>query len=150
VELFKNSQHFGRRVEIVTEFHDPLILKSDPEQIKQVLWNLFRNACEAMPEGGSLHIQTSLAPDASQKDSKSIILDIWDTGKGFDERALRNLFVPFFTTKEGGSGLGLAIVKGIVEGLEGEMQGSNHPEGGARIRISLPLYPGSKPASTFP
>jgi signal transduction histidine kinase len=61
-----------------------------------------------------------------------------DTGEGFDDKALSQLFIPFFTTKEGGSGLGLATVKRIVEGLQGKVTGSNHPEGGARIIILLP------------
>ncbi|MCD6295534.1 MAG: PAS domain-containing sensor histidine kinase, partial [Deltaproteobacteria bacterium] len=64
-----------------------------------------------------------------------------DTGSGFDEKALSQLFVPFFTTKEGGSGLGLATVKRIVEGLQGEVRGGNHPEGGAEVAISFPVSP---------
>ncbi|MCJ7687308.1 MAG: ATP-binding protein, partial [Desulfobacteraceae bacterium] len=54
------------------------------------------------------------------------------------EKGLQHLFLPFFTTKERGSGLGLAIVKRIVDRLEGQISGANHPGGGAEIRILLP------------
>jgi C4-dicarboxylate-specific signal transduction histidine kinase len=64
-------------------------------------------------------------------------MTIRDTGKGFTEEAIQQLFTPFFTTKEGGSGLGLAIVKRTVEGLKGRVYGKNHPEGGAEITILL-------------
>ncbi|MEE9609725.1 MAG: ATP-binding protein, partial [Desulfatiglandales bacterium] len=64
-------------------------------------------------------------------------ITVRDTGQGFSKRALSHLFTPFFTTKEGGSGLGLPIIKRIVEGLEGEVYGKNHPDGGAEITILL-------------
>jgi C4-dicarboxylate-specific signal transduction histidine kinase len=64
-------------------------------------------------------------------------LTIRDTGEGFSPKALRHLFTPFFTTKEGGSGLGLATVKRVVEGLQGTATGRNHPEGGAEITLLL-------------
>ncbi|RLF56975.1 MAG: hypothetical protein DRN37_07265, partial [Thermoplasmata archaeon] len=68
LELFKNSQHLSDKIHIVTEFQKPLRLTSDPEQLKQILWNLFLNASEAMPDGGSLHIKTEVIGDASQID----------------------------------------------------------------------------------
>jgi len=139
LDLFKNSRHRTDDIEIFTDLHDPLTLESDPEQIRQVLWNLFLNACEAMPDGGSLCVLTGVEQDTSQPDGKRIKISVRDTGNGFDENALSQLFVPFFTTKEGGSGLGLATVKRIVEGLQGEVRGGNHPEGGAEIAISFPV-----------
>lgn len=139
LDLFKNSRHRTDDIEIFTDLHDPLTLESDPEQIRQVLWNLFLNACEAMPDGGSLCVLTGVEQDTSQPDGKRIKISVRDTGNGFDENTLSQLFVPFFTTKEGGSGLGLATVKRIVEGLQGEVRGGNHPEGGAEIAISFPV-----------
>ena len=62
---------------------------------------------------------------------------IRDTGKGFSQKALSQMFTPFFTTKDGGSGLGLAMVKRIVEGLQGKIYGENHPEGGAVVTLYL-------------
>jgi two-component system sensor histidine kinase PilS (NtrC family) len=146
LELFKNSQHWTDRIEVVTNFGHSIRLESDPEQVKQILWNLFLNACEAMSDGGSLHIMTDLEPDGSQSEKIGVKIVVRDTGNGFDKSALSQLFTPFFTTKEGGSGLGLASVKRIVEGLKGEVHGRNHPEGGAEVTILLSLSPFNSPS----
>jgi signal transduction histidine kinase len=116
-----------------------LRLESDPHQVRQVLWNLLLNASEAMPNGGSLYIRTELFNNRGGHDNrqKQVRMTIRDTGKGFTEDAIQQLFTPFFTTKEGGSGLGLAIVKRIVEGLKGRVYGKNHSEGGAEVTILL-------------
>ncbi|MCP4667869.1 MAG: PAS domain S-box protein [Deltaproteobacteria bacterium] len=147
LELFKNSRHWTGRTEIHTDFRDPIRLKSDPAQIKQVLWNLFLNACEAMPEGGALWVETLVEQDRLGKGDRTAKIVVRDTGKGFDESSLPQLYHPFFTTKEGGSGLGLTIVKRIVEGLQGEVSGTNHPEGGAQVSIRIPVTPPQKPPS---
>jgi len=138
LELFQNSRHWTERTQLVTDLRHDIKLESDPEQIKQVLWNLFINAQEAMPDGGSLYVTTDFNSKETQTDQKMVKIIVRDTGQGFNEKALSQLFTPFFTTKEGGSGLGLATVKRIVEGLYGEVDGGNHPENGARITILLP------------
>jgi two-component system sensor histidine kinase PilS (NtrC family) len=138
LELFQNSQHWTKKTKLVTDFRNDIRLESDPEQVKQVLWNLFLNAREAMPDGGSLYVTTDLNSNETHTDHKMVKIVVRDTGEGFDEKALSQLFIPFFTTKEGGSGLGLATVKRIVEGLQGKVTGNNHPEGGARVIILLP------------
>ena len=125
----------------LTDFRDPVSMESDPEQIKQVLWNLFLNACEAMPDGGAFHVTTDLRSNGSRSDQTRVNIAVRDTGNGFDANVLKQIFTPFFTTKEEGSGLGLAIVKRIMQGLQGEVYGSNHPEGGAEINITLPVSP---------
>jgi two-component system sensor histidine kinase PilS (NtrC family) len=140
LELFQNSQHWSAQIQVSPEISDHLTLISDPELLKQILWNLFVNAFEAMPAGGSLHINAvkenalGKAPD----DRQWVRIVVRDTGRGFDESAMHNLFTPFFTTKEEGSGLGLAIVKRVVDTLHGEAYGENHPKGGAQITILLP------------
>ena len=141
LELFKNSHHWNGKMGVFTDFCDPIRLKSDPEQLKQVLWNLFQNACQAMPDGGSLCVITRLNPDTSRPDRKQVEISVRDTGSGLDDRVLNKAFTPFFTTKEEGSGLGLAIVKRIVEGLNGEVIARNHSEGGAEVSILLPVPP---------
>jgi two-component system sensor histidine kinase PilS (NtrC family) len=138
LELFQNSQHWTKKTRLITDFRHDIRLESDPEQVKQVLWNLFLNAREAMPYGGSLYVTTDLYSNEMHTDHKMVKIVVRDTGEGFNDKALSQLFIPFFTTKKGGSGLGLAIVKRIVEGLQGIITGNNHPEGGARIIILLP------------
>jgi len=136
LELFKNRGEWTSKVRVQTAMNGPLEMKSDPEQIKQLLWNLYLNAVEAMMDGGTLHIATNME-HAKNNERRYAKITIRDTGEGFSKEALDHLFTPFFTTKEGGSGLGLAIVKRIVEGLRGEVFGRNHAEGGAEIILLL-------------
>jgi two-component system sensor histidine kinase PilS (NtrC family) len=136
LELFSNRGEWTTKVRVETALNGPLKMKSDPEQIKQLLWNLYLNAVEAMMEGGTLHVATNVV-DAKKAQRQYAKITIRDTGNGFSKEALEHLFTPFFTTKEGGSGLGLAIVKRIVEGLRGEVYGRNHAEGGAEITLLL-------------
>lgn len=140
LELFQNSQHWNAQIQVFPEIPDNLNLDSDPELVKQILWNLFVNAFEAMPAGGSLHIKASMerAQEKAPGDREWVRIVVRDTGEGFDESAMSHLFTPFFTTKEEGSGLGLAIVKRIVDTLHGEAYGGNHPAGGAQVTILLP------------
>ena len=139
LELFINRGRWMKKIHVETHFQEPISIESDPEQIKQVLWNLFLNACEAMPNGGSLYVSTDMIvpQEGLGNGGKMVRITIRDTGEGFSNKALHHLFTPFFTTKEGGSGLGLAIVKRIVEGLKGTASGRNHDEGGAEVTIHL-------------
>ncbi|MFH1489065.1 MAG: ATP-binding protein [Pseudomonadota bacterium] len=139
IALFKNSGKWVEKIRLSLDFGQSIDMESDPEQIRQILWNLFLNAREAMPEGGLLQVRAEMLsdPDRRQEAGRMIKIAIRDTGEGFSQQALRHLFSPFFTTKDGGTGLGLAIVKRIVEGLGGEIEGKNHPEGGAEITILL-------------
>ena len=139
LELIQNSRHWNKNIKIFTKTHPHTIIESDPDQIRQVLWNLFINAVDAMENGGELHIETSPAKLLSEKEAEGIRIVIRDTGRGFDEEGFSHLFMPFFTTKKAGSGLGLAIVRRIMDRLHGNIYGGNHPEGGAEITILLPL-----------
>ncbi len=89
----------------------------DPDQISQVLTNLFSNACDAMPEGGTLGI-------AAGGDEGRIWFSISDTGLGIPKENLGKIFEPFFTTKQigKGTGLGLAVTYGIVKMHRGDIE----------------------------
>ncbi|MFO7784014.1 MAG: ATP-binding protein [Thermodesulfobacteriota bacterium] len=141
LDLFRYSGGETDKIRVVTRFEDPIHMESDPEQIKQVIWNILLNARDAMPGGGTLYLETRVGNDqgAPEGPAGEVELIVRDTGTGFTLRALENLFTPFFTTKSEGSGLGLATVKRIMEGLQGRVRGENHPEGGARIILKLPL-----------
>jgi two-component system, NtrC family, sensor histidine kinase PilS len=141
LDLFQKSQHWNKQVQVHRSFPRPVHLESDAEQIRQMLWNLFQNAVDAMPHGGSLFLATEPleGPPTESNAPAKVKVTIRDTGKGFEPKALENLFTPFFTTKPGGSGLGLATVKRITEGLKGQVQGTNHLGGGAEVTITLPL-----------
>ena len=103
----------------------------DPSQIKAVLLNLYNNAIDAMPQGGELTISVSLnGPD--------IKITVLDTGGGIKDLDLNNIFMPYFTTKEGGTGLGLCISKRIIEGHKGRLELETKPGIGTSFTISLP------------
>ena len=139
LELFCNSRHWTERMTVVKELHYPLEIESDPEQVRQVLWNLFLNASEAMEDQGTLHVTTDVVKDSFRGGRTLVEIVVRDTGPGFPPYAISQLFTPFFTTKEGGSGLGLATVKRLVEGLSGKVSGRNNREGGAELTIHLPM-----------
>jgi len=144
LELFKNSAKWTEKIRVEMQLHGSMNIESDPEQIKQVLWNLFLNAMDAMRGGGVLLVRTEFVnfPESHGENRKMAQITFRDTGEGFSNKALQFLFTPFFTTKEGGSGLGLAIVKRIVEGLRGRVSGKNHPDGGAEITVWLDPFLG--------
>lgn len=101
------------------------------DRLQQVLLNLFSNAIQAMPEGGT--VQVTVSADRDQA-----ILLIADTGPGFAEQSLQRAFDPFYTTRASGSGLGLAVCRKIVEGYDGTITAANRSEGGAVITLRLP------------
>lgn len=113
---------------------DPSLQKvsADREQIRQVLWNLFLNAVQAMGDEGTLEVGTRQGGDS---------VEIWilDTGPGIPPSRLPKVFEPFFSTKSGGTGLGLAIVRRIVEEHQGQVAVESHEGKGACFVVSLPL-----------
>jgi signal transduction histidine kinase len=111
----------------------PMVM-ADPGQMQQVLLNLFMNAIEAMPEGGTLKVSTS----GGSGSSRSVQIEIADTGKGINEETRKKIFQPFFTTKRKGTGLGLAITKRFVEMHSGTISIDQNPGGGTLFRILLP------------
>ena len=139
--IFQNSQDRYRHLDVETEFLNTLRIKSDPQQLKQVFWNIFLNACEAMPDAGQIRVSTDRFREFNRKGESTdvVMVKAEDNGPGIDPQVIKDMFKPFSTTKKGGSGLGLAIVKRIVEGLGGEVSGQNLSQGGASITILLPL-----------
>jgi signal transduction histidine kinase len=120
-------------IQLKTKFSkDIKEVKLDPQRIKQVLFNLIANAIEAMPQGGSLTITT-------QKKKKSVKLEIEDTGKGITDEGMKNLFIPFYTSKPRGSGLGLAVSKKIIADHNGAIEVQSQVNVGTKFTILLPL-----------
>ena len=123
-----------RRIEVVLDApKDPLPdVFVDRNQMKQVFFNLLRNALQAMPHGGRLAIGLSA-------DERTLALAIRDTGTGIPEEDFRRLFEPYRTTKANGHGLGLMIVQRIVQDHGGQIEVSSKPGAGTMFRILLPL-----------
>lgn len=105
---------------------DPSIplIKSNANSLKQILTNLFKNAAEAMPDGGEINVSTR---DLVNFNGEQFIeLRVSDSGPGIPKEVLSNLFNPVKSTKSGGhSGLGLSIIKNLVNDLGGTIGGSN-------------------------
>jgi two-component system, NtrC family, sensor histidine kinase PilS len=139
--LFQNSQRWTKNLDVDMKIATSLKIKSDPQQIKQVLWNIFLNSSEAMPKGGRILITAYKETNfkSSSESADLVRIQIEDTGPGIDPKIANDIFKPFSTAKKNGSGLGLAIVKRIVEGLGGEVSGKNSASGGAMISILLPV-----------
>jgi len=108
-------------------------LKIDAEEIKQALRNLISNACEAMPQGGTVTIGTRVG-------RKVVCLFVGDEGPGISAELKEKMFSPFFTTKARGTGLGLAVVHKAVMRHKGKLFVHNRPEKGAIFEIYLKLY----------
>jgi signal transduction histidine kinase len=110
---------------------------ADRDQLRQVFWNLFLNAIQAMGEKGELHVETR------RQNSNAEVL-VRDTGPGIAQSALPTLFEPFHSTKAGGTGLGLAIVRRIVEEHGGQITVDSALEEGTSFVVELPLEPKDK------
>jgi two-component system, NtrC family, sensor histidine kinase PilS len=124
-----------KRPDVTTEL-SPVRARVDPDQLRQVLWNLLTNAAEAVSSGGKLLVK--LSADSDPKESGHVILEVWDDGPAIDPGIRSRIFDPFFTTKERGSGLGLATVSRIVEAHEGSISIDCPGEEGNRFIVRLP------------
>ncbi|MFH1136770.1 MAG: ATP-binding protein [Pseudomonadota bacterium] len=107
----------------------------DRHQMEQVMWNLLRNAIEAMPGGGRLTVRVEVDPE----DRRMALVSVADTGPGIPLENRTKIFDPFFTTKEGGVGLGLAIVSRILENGGGRIEIGFPPGQGTIFKVRVPL-----------
>ncbi len=109
----------------------PVRVTVDGDQIKQVLWNLIRNALEAMPDGGRVRV-------AVRRGAATGDVEIADTGKGIPQRLLNRIPHPFTTGRRGGTGLGLALAARILMMHGSELHVASEVGQGTTVRFSLP------------
>lgn len=133
VRLLRNSREIGPahriRLHLTPESFE---IVADPDQVRQVLWNVATNGLRAMPHGGDLVLEGS--PSGGYY---SIV--VRDTGVGMTEEERARLFQPFKTRFDGGSGLGMAIVYRIIEDHGGRVRVESAPDRGTTVRIDLPV-----------
>jgi PAS domain S-box-containing protein len=121
-------------ISIVRDFDVSLPrIMADPQHIKQVVVNLVVNSMQAMPEGGTVFISTLC-------DGEDVYLIVEDEGTGMTPDVLKQIFTPFFTTKEvdKGSGLGLSVIHGIVKAHGAFIQVESSPDTGTRVEVAFP------------
>jgi signal transduction histidine kinase/iron only hydrogenase large subunit-like protein len=129
----------GITIEMNLDPNLPMV-ELDQEQIKQVIINLVMNAIEAMNEKGHITIKTEIIDN-----NEKVGFSVADNGPGITRDNLKNLFTPFFTTKQvgQGTGLGLAICYGIIKMHRGDIKVETEPGQGATFRVTLPKMHGT-------
>jgi nitrogen fixation/metabolism regulation signal transduction histidine kinase len=136
VDLYR-AQESGIEIVLKTDSDLPEV-EADVGRIRQILHNLIRNATEALENTNDGCIEVSVsATEVQEVDVVEII--VADNGPGFHTGSVSQVFDPYVTTKPKGTGLGLAIVKKLVEEHVGTIVAENRAEGGAEIRIELPV-----------
>jgi signal transduction histidine kinase len=155
VQILSSQQADG--VDVKLELADPMPrARIDPEKLRQVLLNLVHNAIHAMDGHGRVTVGTthrratgragwggppserSGALRSDDAPAELVEISVHDTGPGISQKVLKNLFVPFFTTKEKGTGLGLAISQSIVQNAGGSIYVQSQAGSGTKFVISLP------------
>jgi signal transduction histidine kinase len=151
IELFTHSPSFHEGIRIIRpSLRDHTQVMIDPDQMRQVFWNLLINAGQAMSNGGEIRIVlekgnevfwgTSL-PFLTQRTGKEWVkISITDSGKGIPSEEKDKIFEPFFTTKEQGTGLGLSIVHKIIENHNGVIKVESEVGKGSTFTIFLPAH----------
>ena len=133
LELFANSPELREDHKIERDIEPPSFhLVGDADQIRQVFWNLARNAVQAMPNGGRLAVRTYV-------DDGAYNIVFSDSGRGMSEADLARLFQPFRTNFPSGTGLGMAISYRIVQEHGGRIDVASRVGSGTMITVSLPV-----------
>jgi two-component system sensor histidine kinase PilS (NtrC family) len=131
VDLLGRSDEHRDNHRLVLRVPESLSLRGEEHQLRQIIWNLSRNALQAMPDGGELEIT------AVRKNGR-VVLRWRDTGVGMTEEVRRQAFEPFVTTRPGGTGLGLAVVYAAVAEHGGTIAIDSTPGGGTVVTVELP------------
>ena len=107
------------------------LLRQDSGKIRQIIYNVAKNAVRAMPDGGTLAVE-------GFEDGAWYSIKFRDTGRGMSEEEIARVFTPFSTAFDGGTGLGMAIVRRIVEDHGGAIDVDSKPGEGTTVTILLP------------
>ena len=123
----------------VQQDHDEELpeIMGDSAMLYQAFLNILINSIQAMPGGGKINIGVTSGAD-------TVSVTFQDRGTGIREELLDKIWAPFFTTKEKGTGLGLVIVKNIIESHGGRILIGNRSDGGAQVKIDLPVKKGAR------
>ncbi len=135
VMVFLRYEARKRSIAVIEELdYDALPVAAGSNRLKQIFINLIMNAFQAMEEGGTLYVRTSMPDD------RSVRIEIADTGEGIPPERLERIFEPFFTTKKTGegTGLGLYIVGKMVDLMHGRIEVASRVGEGTTFTVVLP------------
>ena len=132
VQLTRNAIMNTDNISITKDFGGHYEIVADPQKLRQVFLNLTMNAIESMPDGGSLTIKT-------RRVHSSVVVSFRDSGIGIPPQNLKEIFYPFFTTKERGTGLGLSIAYRIIEEHRGKITVTSTPGKGTMFEVTVPV-----------
>jgi len=140
LDLFRLSDEIsdGHRIEVDVQPRSSL-LSGDRDQVRQIIYNIAKNAVRAMAAGGTLTV-------VGREEDAWYSVRFIDTGRGMSEEELNRLFTPFSTAFDGGTGLGMAIVRRIVEDHGGAIDAESRPGAGTTVTVLLPRQPAPSPA----
>ncbi len=133
VDLLRRSEEHRETHQVVLAAPDKLVLRGEEHLLRQIFWNLSRNALQAMPDGGELTVS------AERRDGH-IVMRWRDAGIGMTEDVRRQAFEPFVTTRPGGTGLGLAVVYAAVAEHGGTIAIDSAPGRGTVVTVELPVH----------
>ncbi len=143
VDLASKSGRAASDVSIAFSGEQTLTVRADPAQLRQLIWNLVRNAVQAASAGGSVDVRVHAS-------AGNAVLTVKDDGVGIDTEARERLFDAFFTTRSHGTGIGLAVVKRVADDHGFSIAVESERGAGATFRVDLgPTLPVSEEASAY-
>lgn len=130
-EAFTRDARFHGKVTAVCA-GTPCVARVDADRVRQALWNLVINGAQAMPRGGTVHV------DVRPRGDDAIEIRVMDDGVGIPATERDRVFDPFYTTRSGGTGLGLAVVEQVTRAHGGTVRVDGRPSGGTEFVLAFP------------
>ncbi len=131
VELFLNDPEWNRKISFSMRLNANAYVNMDPAHLHQILWNLFKNAAQAIVDTGEIKVRVHLSKN------NRVYLMVEDNGRGIDPEKTKHLFNPFFTTKPDGTGLGLSIIHRLIDTYGGMIDFESVPGKGTVFTVLL-------------
>lgn len=141
VEITRRGPAADGGIEIVVALGDsPVVAWADEDQIRQVLWNLLKNALQASPRGTLVRVGARTTAGVSGQ-AGFAVFEVSDQGRGIDQRQRTKIYDMFYSERTNGAGIGLALVRQIVDAHQGRIEIISEQSRGATFVVSLPAVP---------
>ena len=136
LRMFEHQVGPDKDIQLIKNISPSILVFFDRPHLEQIMWNLLRNASDAMPGGGKISVSVYRPDDYPDMGAVSVN----DTGRGISPKDLPKIYDPFFTTKDGGCGLGLSIVYRTLESAGGRIEVISSEDGGTSFTVYIPIY----------